>query len=341
MLRLALLVCLLAPPASACTTFLLEQGDAKLLGKSYDWGHGQGMVLVNKRGVAKKSLVIIPGDKPAEWTSKYASVTFNQYGREMPNGGMNTAGLVVEIMWLTGSEYPPQDARPALTELQWIQYQLDRFSTVAQIVEHAPRLRVSRVYAQVHYLACDKSGACAAIEYLNGKLAITAGDALVAKALTNNTYAQSADYLKGHSTGAKGRSSLARFSRAATLPGKCEKADTAAAFGVLDQVRQGDYTKWNIVYDPLKLTVAWRTLADKQVKRVDLKRFDPSCAKPVPMLDMNTKTAGDVTSRFTDYTQAANRKLIDATTGDIAKHLPPGALWLLAGYPNLTTCKLP
>ena len=35
---------------------------------------------------------------PASWVSKYGSVTFNQYGRELPTGGMNEAGLVVETI---------------------------------------------------------------------------------------------------------------------------------------------------------------------------------------------------------------------------------------------------
>jgi hypothetical protein len=89
-------------------------------------------------------------------------VTFNQYGREFPAGGMNDAGLVVEIMWLESSEYERPDARPTLNELQWIQYQLDRFATVDEVEAHAAELRVSRVNGKVHYLACDRGGHCAA-----------------------------------------------------------------------------------------------------------------------------------------------------------------------------------
>ena len=51
------MVALAAPqPADACTTFLLERGAARVVGKSYDWHMGQGLVMVNKRGVAKQSL---------------------------------------------------------------------------------------------------------------------------------------------------------------------------------------------------------------------------------------------------------------------------------------------
>ena len=71
-------------PAGACTTFLMERGGELAVGKSYDWSMGQGLVLINKRGVAKRSLPLKPGDRPLQWIAQHASVTFNQYGREMP-----------------------------------------------------------------------------------------------------------------------------------------------------------------------------------------------------------------------------------------------------------------
>ena len=73
-----------ARSASACTTFMLERGGDRVVGKSYDWHMGQGLVLVNKRGVAKQSLPAKPGNQPARWLSRHASVTFNQYGRDFP-----------------------------------------------------------------------------------------------------------------------------------------------------------------------------------------------------------------------------------------------------------------
>src|SRR5215831_2572293 len=109
--------------ADACTTFMLTRGSERVVGKSYDWAMGQGLVIVNKRGVAKQSVPAKPGDRAAQWMSRHASVTFNQYGREFPTGGMNDAGLVVEVMWLDSSQYERADRRPSLNELQWIQYQ--------------------------------------------------------------------------------------------------------------------------------------------------------------------------------------------------------------------------
>ena len=60
--------------AFPCTTVCLESGREVLFGKNYDWDFGDGLVVVNKRGVAKQSLADV---NPAFWVSKYGSVTFN------------------------------------------------------------------------------------------------------------------------------------------------------------------------------------------------------------------------------------------------------------------------
>ena len=75
----------------------------------------------------------------------------------------------------------------------------------------APGLRVSPVYARVHYLACDRSGACAAFEHIGGKQVVTPG----ARALTNHRYAESAAWASRQKQPPAGAGSLERFARAA------------------------------------------------------------------------------------------------------------------------------
>src|SRR4030081_3781200 len=88
---LLLLAFLSVNQASACTTFCLKQNGEILFGRNYDWNIGDALEQVNKRGVMKGATI---GDSPnsAKWISKYGSVTFNQYGRENPTGGMNEMG---------------------------------------------------------------------------------------------------------------------------------------------------------------------------------------------------------------------------------------------------------
>lgn len=334
---------LLPSSAPACTTFLMEGPEGPLVGKSYDWRTRDGMVLVNKAGVKKQALVLDPG-KPASWTSKFASLTFNQYGAEMPNGGMNTAGLVIEIMWLNGSVTPTADERPAINELQWIQYHLDRFSTVAEVVESAKALRVSRIYAPVHYLVCDRSRSCAAIEYVDGQLVVSTGDQLPVPVLANHTYARSRSFLKRHAGfGGKSalprtRGSLDRFVRAAALSKARAKQGVDGAFGVLDSVSQGDYSVWNIVYDLDQLTVHFRTSDHKHIKVVSLGEFDASCTSPRKMFPLQTAQKGPVTAAFVDYTDTANEALLERTLAPLRGTLPPGASVLLGRYPRTVSC---
>lgn len=323
----------------ACTTFLLGSDGNRVIGKSYDWTMGQGLVIANKRGVAKRSLPIRPGDHPFEWVSRYASLTFNQYGRELPNGGLNEAGLVVEIMWLDTSRYPAADARPTLSELQVIQWWLDSFGSTKELAAHAMDARVSSAYGRVHYLACDASGDCDALEYLDGKLVITPG----CKALTNHSYADSRAYLERHQGQLPaGPGSLERFTRASTLAAKATTKEdaTRTAFAILDDVRQDGESPsvWNIVYDPARKRVWWRTRSEPRIKTVALDAFEPSCRAPVEIADVDAPLAGEARKTFRAYSDADNRALVERSLAPIASHLPPETVARLAQYPSTLRC---
>src|SRR6266480_31929 len=144
------LLCLFLNQTFACTTFCLVGKGEVLFGRNYDWTIGDAFVLVNKRGVAKTA-TIIDSDNGAKWISKYGSVTFNQYGRENPTGGMNEAGLVVEQMWLDETEYPRDAALPTIDTQEWIQYLLDTSATAAEAVRNATHVRILSD-VKVHYL---------------------------------------------------------------------------------------------------------------------------------------------------------------------------------------------
>jgi penicillin V acylase-like amidase (Ntn superfamily) len=230
----------------ACTAFILGVGETSVVAKSYDWHLEHAMVLVNKRGVAKKALTWTPGRRPAEWTSRHASITFNQYGREWPSGGMNDAGLVVEVLWLDETAYAQPDGRPAVSELQWIQMQLDLFATVDEVVAAAERVRIHSEAARVHDFVCDRTGKCLAFEILGGKAVVTE-----ARALTNTIHAEAMARLAAtvHDDVPRGTSSVDRFIRASRLAGDSgARVSVPVALRVLASVRQGDTSKWNIVY---------------------------------------------------------------------------------------------
>src|SRR5689334_3101791 len=106
------LCCLFSLAISACTTFCINKNGQIVFGRNYDWVTGAGIVNTNQRGLFKTSMSTGYGST-ISWISKYGSITFNQYGKEFPTGGMNEKGLVVELMWLDGTVYPSDDSRPA------------------------------------------------------------------------------------------------------------------------------------------------------------------------------------------------------------------------------------
>jgi penicillin V acylase-like amidase (Ntn superfamily) len=330
-----------AQQADACTSFLLENGKGqRVIGKSYDWDQGQGVVLWNPHGLVKQAIPSLePGERPARWTSRFASLTFNQYGREMPTGGMNEKGLVVEILWLASSAYPIPDSRPTIRMLQWVQYQLDNYSTVAEVLTHLHDLRVTSPHAKVHCLICDRSAPCAAVEYLDGHEVVTTP----ANVLTNNSHAESAAYrarLNGHMP--SGNASLARFARASALTRQRPKADLVKqSFEILENVAQDEYTKWNIVYDPVKGEVWYRSRGSWDIKAVTLAAFDPSCRAPAQMLDLAAPGGGNANVRFRTYQHDANEAFVSRSLAPIAQRLPPGVAEALANYPDSLACSTP
>jgi choloylglycine hydrolase len=358
---LLLVLPLLSAPrtARACTAFLLEgRGGGRVMAKSYDYGFGHGVLMVNPRGVAKQALPTSPGSHPASWVSRYASLTFNQYGREMPQGGMNEAGLMVEVLWLERSQLPPPDARPTVNELQWIQAQLDRFATIDEMVRAVDGLRVERVHGRVHYLACDRSGDCAAFEHVGGRMQVARG----ARVLTNHTHAASLDYLaRARTRYTLGIDSLSRFARATQrlaepLPATATGGERGAgddlvarAFDGLEGVRWFR-TQWQIVYDPVRLTVHFRTRGQRVARSVDLGRLLSSSAtasacEAVRALDLETRVQPlpgrrevEVTGLLKAYDQASNRTLVARSLQRLGGRVPAGAVESLARYPESLRC---
>jgi len=165
-----------------CTTFVFYQGNRLVFGRNLDWYSGTGLVMVNPRNLEKVALVN-PSEKPVKWISKFGSVTFNQIGRELPFGGANESGLVVEHMTLDETVYPSKDNRCAIGAFQWIQFQLDNYSTIEEVINSDTLLRIDDANNKIHFLVCDRFGHTAAIEFLNGKMVCHMGKCLPVCAL--------------------------------------------------------------------------------------------------------------------------------------------------------------
>jgi len=336
----ALVLCTLGVrPAGACTTFCLTEGDTVLFGRNYDFEIGDGLLIVNPRGLTKSSA---RSGSPARWVSRYASVTFNQYGRDFPTGGMNEAGLVVELMWLDDTRYPDDNGRPAVGVLEWIQMQLDTRGRVADLLAHAADVRIAGG-APLHYLVADASGSAAAVEFLDGRLVVHTGSDLPVPVLTNDTYERSLSWSRRNGP-APGPGSLQRFARAASMM-EARRRHAAGnpvegAFAILDEVAQGRATRWSIVYDMKGRLVRFRTEVHRPERWVALGRLARGCSEPVLMLDANAPLAGDVTDRFTRWTPEANLALVAGSHAQVSflQETPRAEIERLAAHPASAAC---
>jgi penicillin V acylase-like amidase (Ntn superfamily) len=217
---------------NACTTFFINKNGEMVFGRNYDWITASGMLCSNLRGINKTSMKTDDGTTIA-WTSKYGSLSFNQYGKEFPTGGMNEQGLVVELMWLDQTKYPKADKRPAIGVLQWIQYQLDNCSTIDEVIATDKIVRIASVgTTPLHYLIADARGKVATIEFLEGKLTVHRDDQVAIPVLTNDIYGLSATaYLAASTMGAAkpislGNNSLDRFSQACNMVDDFRKSNS-------------------------------------------------------------------------------------------------------------------
>jgi choloylglycine hydrolase len=260
---------------------------------------------------------------------------------------MNETGLVIEQLWLDETQYPKADSRPTVGTQEWIQYQLDNSATIAEVIKNAEKIRITSE-VKVHYLASDKAGDTATIEFLNGKLIAHTGTGVAVRTLTNDTYENSLNYSKTTSPEkALTSGSLDRFTRAAGMTKEFEKQPKSEreavdyAFEILSNTAQKEYTQWSIVYDQKRGKIYFRTLQSPGVKMFDAKSFDYSCSTAVKMFDANSKESGDVTGKFTSYTRRANRDLIERSFNgtDFLKSIPAEARDFVAAYPEGFTCR--
>jgi choloylglycine hydrolase len=330
-------------PAGACTTFCYADGGTLVFGRNYDWSIGDGIVLVNKRNVSKRALI---DGAAAAWTSKYGSITFNQYGREFPTGGMNEKGLVVELMWLAEAQYPAGDGRGAMPTLQWIQYQLDNSATVEDVLRSDRLIRIAfNGSAKIHFLVADANGDVSTVEFLDGLMVAHHGQHLKYPVLANDPYDRSVAFAQkaGPRTGKSLPASLERFARAANYQKTATTPAEAVqhAFAMLDDVSQGDHTQWSIVYDIKDKRAYFRTRVARDVRWIDLDGLAFDCSTPVTMMDMNAALSGDVAKQLKPYDSAANVKLVRSSFAN-TPFLSETSAELrdeLAHYPEGTTCE--
>lgn len=321
-------VVLAAPNSKSCTTFTLLKNGHVVYGRNLDWHADSGLICVNPRGVTKKALVLALQPRPthpAEWTSKLGSLTFNSLGKEFPTGGINEAGLVVDVMWLDQTRYPKADDRPEVGPFQWTQYLLDTCRNIGEVLTATSKVRVSEDgFPPHHFLICDREGNTAVIEFLEGKMSVRKGTDLPYTTLANSTYEESLKQagqcrgLGGQDPVPEGPGSLERFARAAAAVkafSGSERDMVGYSFDVLHSVNAGyelnqHSTVWSIVYDVTGRKVHFRTNSNRKTRVIDLARLNFSNTEPAQVWPILGEGEGDITGQSVPYSKALNREMV-------------------------------
>jgi penicillin V acylase-like amidase (Ntn superfamily) len=298
----------------SCTSFCLDDNGHAVFGSNYDNDKPEGMVFINKRGISKSGFMPGTTGRVAKWTSKYASVTFTVVGYQLAWAGMNEKGLVMSTMALGETENPKADARPPLHSPHWMQYMLDNCGSVKEVIAADSQVRIFETVD--HYLAADRAGNCATIEFLDGKMVVHTGQNLPAAILTNSRYSEATDFLNKGVAGLKVKdgilsltSSLRRFKIAADRVKAFEPAGNEDAvkyaFDILDSVG-GQGTLWSIVFDTQDLTVYFRTQSHRPIRYLSLNDFNLSCDTPDRMIDIDKKLEGNIAESMEVYSSDKN-----------------------------------
>ena len=249
-------------------------------------------------------------ENPHKWISKYGSVVLTAYDMGT-HEGVNEMGLSAHALYLAEeNSFDPRDANlEGIGIMQWVQYYLDNYATVAEAVEAQkswafqiePLILPNGYPTLVHISLSDKSGDFAVVEFIGGKAKIYHDKRFTV--MTNEpTYDKQIENLKQYRTfgGDKAlpgeRTPTDRFVRAAYyangLPKPANKDEAAAfMFSVIRNVSVpfglGDPDRPNVA------STIFRTVIDHtggryyfestyapNVVSVDTTKFDFSEGKP-------------------------------------------------------------
>lgn len=312
-----------------CSTIIFGHSETKLLAANYDYAQDHGLVALNLRGT-KKNNGAQHSEMRVEWAVKYGSITFNQFSLEFPVSGMNEMGLCIALMWHEEGDFGDDARYKRINELQWIQYQLDNYSSVQQLVDGLDDIRPERGPLPLHFSVLDAHGSHALIEFFNNDLNIQLNAEL--PILTNNSY-EACLRAAVESSDSTPDSSRGRFARLYSLY-KNSDPSVSSTFGfeLLDSVNASSLneqgfpwnqgygntvTAWSAIFSPKDKTINFKSSQNSSIRTLQLEqlKFDPE--GEYQLMDVHAGNGG-VSSRYLEpYTRQKNREIVSLAAPQI------------------------
>lgn len=259
--------------SAACTAFCLKSGNELFLAKNLDWAIEHGYLFLNEKEEEKSLL----NENSFKWKSKYRSITFNQFGKEFPLGGLNEQGLVVEELNMAPVNLIRDSTKQLINEFQLVQYLLDNCKSVDETIDQLEKFQCRPLFQILHYLIADRQGKIIIAEFNGSEYNTYFSNEAGIPVLSNNNYNESLKYLTkfkgfgGYLPIQNRQGSNERFVSVANLLSNFNNQPPVTySFQILDTVKQKD-TKWSLVYDIKNLKVSFKFYACKTVKVFDFK----------------------------------------------------------------------
>ena len=256
-----------------CTIIQIE--GQPWIGKNHDSIVKEGMMFSNRRGIQKRAL-IMPPMQPLNWVSMYGSITFSQNGKEMPSGGMNERGLVVEQATLPETKYNQVVTKPAAGCLEVIQYLLDTCKTVEEALNALQEVSVEPHAWPIHFMLYDAKGNKAIVEYLEGALICYQKDDMDVNAVTNSPYKESCKALESEQVSELNpykQDAMLRFKQVESYLKTQPILNVEETLECLKKVQRAD-TIWQSVYDVSTRRIHFKTQQDIKRHTVTLADID-------------------------------------------------------------------
>jgi len=314
-----------------CSTVIFGTTTNRYLAENYDYPLDHGLVGVNLRETTKEN-GRQPGETAIRWSVKYGSVTFNSFSLELPVSGMNEAGLAVALMWHDEGDFGNEPGFSRLSPLQWIQYQLDNYKNIEEVLEGLKTVRARNEGIPLHYSLLDAKGNCLLIEFVDGEIRLEKNPEF--PILTNSTYQLCLTEAKRSfgSLEMPKNSSIARFCHLYDQYAVQNHAEVKPVdgFNFLDSVSQtpgamqsfpwnkgnenNTITVWSIVFCPREREILFKTNQKKTIKKVKLGDIGFEKNSQYLAMEINEEVLGPVTQSLKPYSKDSNRYIVQQSS---------------------------
>jgi penicillin V acylase-like amidase (Ntn superfamily) len=331
--------------SESCSTFLLIENQSPVfIGHNLDENAEivPGSIFINKHGEKKKRIShkeLVSGKFKSctdiNWTAKYGSITFNVYGKDFCDGGMNEAGLYIQEMTLQGGIFPKNKSLPCFFMTLWMQYVLDNFTSVKEVVENLSAFNIEGW--PWHFFVSDANGNPTCIDFVEGKTKIYTGKDMPFPVMTNFFHDRELDELRMYQGfggqipfNFKDMGTLeprrdTRFVHACRLIKDAPmNTDVDYAFKILYAMDRTPMYKiggrhWSYVIDIKAQQIYFETRNAPNRKYFDFNGFNFSNTEPAKIIDIHTNLEGDVTGNFQSISKEKNDQIITKGLGYLKK----------------------